>query len=98
MSKQVNPNTPGRTTSFSAAVAALAVGEESGKLKRLNTDGPLSDVLAAMPAQREALHNTVSTIASRARSKTGGSYRVEVSDFMTTSKNWFLVAVVTRTA
>ena len=97
MNAKVNPNTPGRPTSFSSTIVGLAVGEECGKLKRLDTDCPLNVLFSKLPARREALHNTVSTMAARARAKTGGSYKVEVSDFMTGSKNWFLIAVVTRT-
>lgn len=87
-----------RPASMSAAVADLAVGEEVAKLQRVNTAQPMEDAIASLGAAKERLRNAMQPVVARAKAKTSGTYTVEISDFFTTAKNWFLVAVITRTA
>lgn len=47
---------------------------------------------------RDTLRNNLAPAVARAKEATGGQYSVEVTDFMTNARNWFLIAVVTRTS
>lgn len=84
--------------SFAAAVANLEPGEEFAKLQRINASATFESIQATLPAMRDTLRNNIAPAVARAKAETGGQYSVEVTDFMTTSRNWFLIAVVTRTA
>lgn len=91
---------PGRTrkSSFAAAVADLEVGEQVAKLKRIDTDQTIDQIHASMQSEKDALRNNTTPAVTRAKAETGGQYTIEVTDFQTGSRNWFLIAVVTRTA
>ena len=86
-----------RESSFSAAVADLAVGEQVAKLQRIDTARSFTDIRADLQTMRDALRNNTTPAVARARAQTGAQYTIEVTDFMTNAKNWFLIAVVTRT-
>jgi hypothetical protein len=85
-----------RESSFAAAVADLAVGEQTAKLQRIDTTLPVDTIRANLSTMREAMRNNTMPAVTRARAKTGATYTIEVTDFMTTALNWFLIAVVTR--
>ena len=90
---------PRRTPySFSAAVAALSPGEEVAKLHRIDTSATFESIQSALPEMRDTLRNNIAPAVARAKESTGGQYSVEVTDFMTNARNWFLIAVVTRTS
>lgn len=104
-----NPNTEDHTMgittrhrrqplSFAAAVANLEPGEEFAKLQRIDTSATFESIQSALPEMRDTLRNNIAPAVARAKEATGGQYSVEVTDFMTNARNWFLIAVVTRTA
>ena len=87
-----------REASFSAAVADLDVGEQVAKLTRIDASLSLDEVQAQMVEMQKTIRNNTVPAVARAKERTGGQYTIEVTDFMTNAKNWFLIAVVTRTA
>ena len=84
--------------SFAAAVANLEPGEEFAKLQRIDTSATFESIQSALPAMRDTLRNNIAPAVARAKAETHGQYSVEVTDFMTNARNWFLIAVVTRTS
>lgn len=94
----IGPRSRRTPYSFSAAVAGLAVGEEVAKLQRIDTSATFESIQSALPEMRDTLRNNIAPAVARAKEATGGQYSVEVTDFMTNARNWFLIAVVTRTS
>lgn len=87
-----------RTGSFNAQVLDLAPGETASKAQRIDDTLQIAEVQQSLAVMRQDLRNNITKVASRAKEQTGGEYRVEVTDFLTHERNWFLVGLVTRTA
>lgn len=86
-----------RSINFSATVRNLALGESVSRLKRIDTNQNFAAIQEALPAMRDTLRNNTMPAVRRAAESTGNKYTVEVTDFMTVGRNWFLIAIVTRT-
>lgn len=84
--------------SFNAQVADLAVNETASQAKMIDADLSIAEVQAGLPVMRQELRNNITKVVARAKEATGGEYTVEVTDFTTHARNWFLIALVTRTA
>lgn len=91
---------PGRTrsSSFSAQVSDLALGETASKLLPISSELALCDIQKDLPAIRERLRNNVAPSVRQAKARVGAAYSVEVTDFHTPTGQWFVIALVTRTA
>lgn len=87
-----------RASSFSSAVADLAVGQTASRAIRLDPETSLAELAERGSEWREAMRNNIAPAVRRAREQTGGEYEVEVSDALTPSRRFYIVAFVTRTA
>jgi hypothetical protein len=86
----------GRSSSFTAQVADLALGETASKLLPVEPSAALCDIQKDLPAIRERLRNNVASSVRHAKARTGGNYSVEVCDLHTPTGQWFTIALVTR--
>ena len=86
----------GRSGSFTAQVADLALGDTASKLLAIPGDTALCDIQKDLPALRERLRNNVASSVKHAKARTSGAYTVEVCDLHTPSGQWFVIALVTR--
>lgn len=84
--------------SFQAQVNALAVGESACKVRAIDPSMPVSHIPEELPAIRQQLRNAVTPAVTRAKSAVGGSYSIEVGDFISPAGRFYAVAVVTRAA
>lgn len=84
--------------SFNALVADLAVGETASQAKQIDGDLTITEVANSLAVMRQELRNNITKVVARAKEATGGEYTVEVIDTLTHARNWFLIALVTRTA
>lgn len=88
---------PARAPSFTAAVAALGLGETASKALRLNGKQPLEFALSSLAREKEALRNSVNSSVREARKRSSSEYTVELTETIT-GKSLFILALVTRTA
>lgn len=90
---------PSRRNSGSmiSQIAVLEVGETFSRAKRIDDSMTVAEVREALATMRLELRNTVSKAAARAKEESKREYRVEVFDTLTIERNWFLIALITRT-
>jgi hypothetical protein len=86
-----------RSINFTAAVQGLSIGESTSRLKRIDTDQNFQAIQEALQNMRDTLRNNTMPAVRRAAERTGNKYTVEVTDFMTVGRNWYLITIVTRT-
>lgn len=92
----LKPQQADTTPSFQAQVNALTIGESVAKVRPVNPKLQVSKIPEEMPALRQQLRNAVTPAVTRAKAATGGSFSIEVGDFISPSGKFYAVAVVTR--
>ena len=90
------PQQADTTPSFQAQVNALPIGESVARVRPVNPKLQVSKIPEEMPALRQQLRNAVTPAVTRAKAATGGSFSIEVGDFISPSGKFYAVAVVTR--
>jgi hypothetical protein len=92
--------TPPRTrpTSAITQIAALEVGEHWSRVQSVPVNTPLKDYAADSVQWRDDLRNSINSSVRHAKARTGGTYTIEVGDFISPARTIYLVAIVTRTA
>lgn len=90
------PNDSRKSSSFSAQVSDLEVGESA--IKNIQIDLRLMDTanVEGMAERREQMRNNVASPIRAAKERTGGTYSTELTDVFLPSGRLFIVAVVTR--
>lgn len=89
---------PHRSGSFSAVVAALAVGKTASHVVPVHPDHSLSQLPGMMATLRDDLRNNIASCVRNAKRTTGGEYTIEVDDHFTGKGRLFILALVTRVA
>lgn len=92
----VEPPSRARPASFTTQVAALEIGECVSKVERLDMTLPAGTIQDCLTDWRSTVRNNCAPSVRHAKAKTGGTYTIEVFDCMSESRNWYLMAVVTR--
>jgi hypothetical protein len=89
---------PGRTQATSAItqIAALDVGHTWSRCEPVDPDLTIGGFGETTTRAREELRSNVASSVRHAKTKTGGTYSIETGDFISTARNIYLVAVVTR--
>lgn len=87
-----------RSSSFTAVIADLDVGETASRARRIDPSHTLADFAGNAAEWREDLRNSCAKSMRHAKARTGGEYSVAVAECLTPSREMFLVALVTRTA
>lgn len=82
--------------SLTSLVAALEVNECTSKVERVQSDLTLTDFAVKGSEIKEELRNRVAPSVAAAKSKTGGTYSIELGFLNTTSHVIYVVAVITR--
>ena len=90
------PATHEDAPSFQAQVNALSIGESVSRVRPVNPKLKVSEIPEEMPGLRQQLRNAVTPAVTRAKATVGGSYSIEVGDFISPSGKFYAVAVVTR--
>lgn len=83
--------------SFTAALAALEVGEVASRAVRVDETHTVEGLMAWLPEAKASLSNNVRASMRAAASKEGHEYSLETVDLMT-GKAVYVIALVTRTA
>lgn len=96
----INPMTrqarPKRQSSFAAVVADLAVGDSATRSHTLNQGMTLAEFERDLKEMKSMIDNNVRPALVNAKKLTGGEYRVETSQTITTAGRIYLLAIVTR--
>lgn len=99
----INPLTgrakrPKKSSSFTAVVTDLEVGESASRTHPLNENMTLAELQRDLSEMKDQISNNVRPLVRKAQEATGGTYRVETSQTITTSGRIYLLAIVTRTS
>jgi hypothetical protein len=81
--------------SFVGSLAELKIGETASKISPIDPTMSLADVQANLTNFRATLRNNVTSSVRQASARSGGEYSVEVTDFVTPSGQWYVIALVT---
>lgn len=92
------PKRPQKSSSFTAVVSDLEVGESASRTHALNENMTLAEFQRDMSDMKDQISNNVRPLVRKAQEATGGTYRVETSQTITTSGRIYLLAIVTRTS
>lgn len=92
------PKRPKKSSSFTAVVTDLEVGESASRTHPLNENMTLAELQRDLSEMKDQISNNVRPLVRKAQEATGGTYRVETSQTITTSGRIYLLAIVTRTA
>lgn len=87
-----------RESSFAAVVADLEVGQSASRVHHLNSEMTLAEMQRDMREMKAMIANNAKPSVNIARQRTGGEYRVETGETITTAGRVFLVVIVTRVA
>lgn len=87
-----------RSSSFAAVVSDLEVGESASRVHMLNEDMTLAQMRDDMKEMKAMISNNARPSVTMAKQRTGGEYRIETGETITTSGRVFLLVIVTRTA
>ena len=102
--EQANPSTvrqrgfQKRSSSFSAVVTDLEVGECASKVQPVDPEMTLGELAEQMSGLKATLTNNSNTAIRQAKSTTGGTYQSLVTESVTAGGELFLVLIVRRTA
>lgn len=87
-----------RPGSFQYALTSLAVGESISKVRKLDgANVTLDNYQAEMTALKRTMGNGLRNAMVRANEATGGTYSLQVGDTLTSSGEFWCVAIITRT-
>jgi len=87
-----------KSSSFSAVVCDLSVGESASRVHLLNPDMTLAEMHAEMRDLKATISNNARPSITQAKQQTGGEYRIETGETVTTAGRFYLLVIVTRTA
>lgn len=92
----IKPPSRKKSSSFTAQIEDLALGESCARVRQISPNARVADVQSKIVEWRADFRRSVDPSIAHAKRTTGAVYTTEVADFMTAAKSWFLVAVVTR--
>ena len=87
-----------KESSFAAVVSDLQVGESASRVHHLNQQMTLAEMQRDMREMKAMITNNVRPSITVAKKRTGGEYRVETGETITTAGRVYLLVIVTRTA
>lgn len=96
--KGVNPTDQRRAASFTQQVEGLNLGESCSRVVGVDPHVALYELATMLPDMREALRNNTAPSVRQASTRSGNKFTIEVADVRTPGGNFFIVAIVTRTA
>ena len=92
----VRPPSRKKSSSFAAQVFDLEPGESCSRVEQINPNLSLLTVQQNIATMKQQFRDRTDPAVASTRRQTKGTYVTEVTDFMTNSRSWFIVAVVTR--
>lgn len=92
----VPPPSRRKSASFAAQVIDLDVGQSCSRVEQINPNLGLLVIQQNITTMRSQFRDRTDPGVAAAKKATGNAYVTEVTDFMTNSRSWFIVAVVTR--
>lgn len=87
-----------QASSLVAQIGALEAGESASKAVPVDPAMSIAEYATHGVAMRERLRQSVNSSLRVAKGRTGGEYEIEIADLMTTKRQLYIVAVITRTA
>lgn len=90
-----SPRINQKLSSFSAQVKDLSLLESCAKLEQIDSTLSVSEVIDTLPAMRHAMRKRCDPAVARA-SVDGKKFTIEVTDFQTIGRAWFVIGIVTR--
>lgn len=85
------------TTSFTAQIADLEVGECVSRIGQLRTDMTMGEFAEQSATLKANFRNNIAPSVRGAKSYTNGEYTIEIATVTTTPGMVYLIAIVTRT-
>lgn len=85
-----------KMSSFAAVVSDLAIGESASRTHMLNDSMTLAQMRQDMSEMKAMISNNVRPSVAVAKKRTGGEYRVETGETITTGGRVYLLVIVTR--
>ena len=93
----IKPPTRRKSSSFTAQVIDLEVGESCSRVEQIDPRMAVLTVQQNIVTMRQQFRNRCDPSVMQAKKATGGQYVLEVTDVMTAARSWFILAIVTRT-
>jgi hypothetical protein len=87
-----------RAGSLQAQIAELEVNETITKSQLIDEKLSLAKLREALPEMRHELRNSYSVAVNRAKAGSSRDYRVQVFEAQSLEGEWFMIAVIRRTA
>lgn len=85
-----------KESSFAAVVADLEVGQSASRVHHLSSEMTLAEMQRDMREMKAMIANNAKPSVNIARQRTGGEYRIETGETITTGGRVFLLVIVTR--
>jgi hypothetical protein len=96
--KALKTTTRRRDSSFSSVVSDLEVGESASRTHFLNPDMTLAKMHEEMREMKSMIANNARPAITAAKQRTGGEYRIETGETITTAGRVYLLVIITRIA
>ena len=94
--KALKTTTRRKDSSFSSVVSDLDIGESASRTHFLNQDMTLAKMHQEMREMKAMISNNARPAVSAAKQRTGGEYRIETGETITTAGRVYLLVIVTR--
>ena len=94
--KALKTTTRRKESSFSSVVSDLDIGESASRTHFLNQDMTLAKMHQEMREMKAMISNNARPAVSAAKQRTGGEYRIETGETITTAGRVYLLVIVTR--